>query len=78
MRAIPGAHPCGARCRASNFAPSEIVVNVQWASGGLRSHERQARDGLAGFLREQGCGAQKFTPPNGCDGFSCTLGSNRV
>jgi len=41
-------------------------MNVQWASGGRRSRERQAMDGLAGFLREQGCEAQKFTPPNGC------------
>jgi hypothetical protein len=41
-------------------------VNIQWASGGLRSHERQARDGLAGFLHKQGRGAQKITPPNGC------------
>ena len=28
MRAILGAHPCGARSRASNFAPDKIVVNT--------------------------------------------------
>jgi hypothetical protein len=41
-----------------------VVTNVQWASGDHKSRERQAMDGLAGFLREQGRRAQKFVPPN--------------
>jgi hypothetical protein len=48
-----------------------VVTNVQWASGDHESRERQAKDGLAGFLHEQGYGVQKFALPNGRTGFSC-------
>ncbi len=48
-----------------------MVPNVQWARGAHESRERQAKDGLAGFLHEQGYGVQKFALPNGRTGFSC-------
>src|SRR3989344_4411235 len=54
--------------RPSIPPPGRLGATVGGAGGGGGSRERQAMDGLAGFLREQGREARKFAPPNGAPG----------